>query len=147
MQIRKAARFFFLFFLSLKAESNGEQNNSPWQLLAVTLPHFKISSFSHSYKAQEWLKKINKSRSGLKQLCHDFFLGPAVRLIIHPSTAAPMSHGTKRTYTVLQHKQDVLKPKQVAQKAFIHVGLCVCSRNKCVIGLRDHSWKDPWSGA
>lgn len=41
----------------------------------------------------------------------------------------------------------MLKPKRVAQKAFIHVGLCVSSRNKCVIGLRDHSWKDPWSGA
>lgn len=64
--------------------------------------------------------------------------------LLNRSTNEPRN---KRTYTVLQHKQDVLKPKRVAQKAFIHVGLCVSSRNKCVIGLRDHSWKDPWSGA
>lgn len=62
-----------------------------------------------------------------------------VRLTIHPQTRSTNEPRNKRSYTVLQHKQDVLKPRQVAQKAFIHVGLCVSSRNKCVIGLRDHS--------
>lgn len=89
-----------------------------------------------------------KTRFILKYLCHDF--GPRRQVLCQdlpsqidypPPTRSTNEPRNKRTYTVLQHKQDVLKPRQVAQKAFIHVGLCVSSRNKCVIGLRDHSWK------
>lgn len=133
--------YCFVLFFSWK------QNTIPNKTI---LPDKYWRSHCHIHKSRVFIQGLfkKKTRFILKYLCHDF--GPRRQVLSQdlpsqidypPPTRSTNEPRNKRTYTVLQHKQDVLKPRQVAQKAFIHVGLCVSSRNKCVIGLRDHSWK------